>query len=579
MRKFLLGLLVGLLLAGLTVVIGAFSLVRLTDRTPALPGDATLLYKLEGDVPETAAADVPFPGLIPGQQNEISLLDHHQMLRRAATDSRVRAVLFMPRGVDAGWGKLGELRSALLAFKKSGKPLVAWLRNPGAREYYLATACDQVYFTREDLLNVKGIRAELTYVKRTLDKVGAEFEVEHAGRYKDAGDIFTRTEPSPETRQVMDSLLDNVYGHLIQTVASARKKSPQDVRALFDQGPFLADRAKAAGLVDGLLYEDEVMGLVARRLGQGELKKMALGDYHRASRAARLADGGKKVAVLVGEGGIVRESVSNGFSDEDGISSEGFRKAVQQVANDKDVSAVILRIDSPGGDAIASDEILRELKLLSRKKPMVVSMSDVAASGGYYMAITGDPILAYPNTVTGSIGVIYGKPNLRGTYEKLGLDTTLITRGRYAAIDSLSKPMTPDERTKLAEGVQAVYQSFLQRVAEGRRKPVSQIAPLAEGRVWMGSQARQNGLVDELGGLDRAVELVKQKAKMGKDERVRLVQYPQKRNFFEQVFSQQADARTDPRVRTLLSLFAPFEMRVWLAPGYKAALPYRIEFK
>ena len=564
MKKFLIGLVAGMLLAAIAGVVVFFAAVRLGERRPGVPDGATLFLRLEGELPEQPPVEVPFFGPPP----HATVRDTWEVLGRAAGDARIRALVLMPRSLGAGWAKLDELRQSILAFKKSGKPVYAFLRNPGTREYYAASAADRVYMPPEDFLDVKGLRAEVMFLRGGLDKLGVEVEIEHAGKYKDAGDMFTRTSMSPETREVLDLALDQIYGRLVATIAEARRKKPEEVQALIDQGPFVPTRAKAAGLVDGLLYEDEVLAEIKRRLGQRDLKKISHLDYLKAGRGGE----GRRIALVAAQGSILRGAAS-GLGDEDTIRSESFIKLLRQVGDDKSFRGVIVRVDSPGGDALASDDILREMKLLSRKKPLVVSFSDVAASGGYYIAMTGDPVVAYPETQTGSIGVIYGKLNLRRLYDKLGIRKDILIRGRFAAIDSDYQPLSPDGRGKLRESIDHVYRSFLARVAEGRKKKPEEIEPLAQGRVWMGAQARERGLVDALGGLDTAVQLVKQRAGMGKDEKVQLVAYPGRRGILDYLAARRAPAVFDERLARMLG---DFDLRLWTRGGLMRVMPYSI---
>ncbi len=561
MKKFLAGLAAGMLLAGIAIVVVSFTMVRLGERRPSVPDGATLFLRLEDSLPERPPMEIP----LFGPPARATVRDTWEALRAAAEDSRVRALVLMPRGVDAGWGKLDEVRQGIAAFKKSGKPVIAFLRNPGTREYYLATAAGQIYMPPEDFLEVKGLRAELMFLRGGLDKLGVEFEIEHAGKYKDAGDMFTRTSMTPETREVLNAILDQLYGRMVSTIAGARGKSPEEVRALIDQGPFTPPRAKAAGLVDDLLFEDQALDALKQRLGQKELKKITHLDYGRALRAD-----GKRIALIAGQGAILRGR-GTGFGEEDGIRSEDFIKLLRQAGEDKSIRGAIVRVDSPGGDALASDDILREMKLLSKKKPLVISMSDVAASGGYYIAMTGDPVLAYPDTVTGSIGVLYGKLNLRGLYDKLGIRKESITRGRFAALDSDYQPLGPEGRAKLRESIEHVYATFLARVAEGRKKQPEAVRPLAEGRVWMGEQAKERGLVDALGGLDAAVEMIRERAGIGKDEKVRLVAYPGRRGLLDYLASRQSPSFLEERAARLLE---GFDLRLWSGGGLMRVMPY-----
>lgn len=577
MKKFLIGLAAGFFLAILAGVVLLLMLARLAEPRPSVEEGSTLVLALSGGVPEKPPMVVPFPAF--EAKAPLTVRELWSAIRAAAEEPKIKALVLMPAGIKAGWGKLFELREALKAFKESGKPLVAYLRHPGAREYYLASVADQLYLSPEDMLDLKGLRVEAMYLRKTLDKLGVEVEIEHAGKYKDAGDVFTRDSMSPATREVLESILDEVYAHLVAAIAETRGMEEHQVRALLDQGPFLATQAKKNGLVDGLIYEDELFDRLKEKLEQDEIRKVSVKDYARYVAAQERAAGRPRIALLVGSGAILRGS-GDEFGDDGALWSRKFIRTIRRLREDETVRGVILRIDSPGGDAVASDEILRELRLLSEKKPLVVSMSDVAASGGYYIAMTGDPVVAYPGTFTGSIGVLYGKANLHGLYEKLGVRKEILKRGRFADIDSDYRPLGPEGRAKLRQGIEAVYASFLARVAEGRKRDVEEIRPLAEGRVWLGIQAKRNGLVDELGGLDRALELVKEKAGIAPDERVALVPYPARKTLWEVLFTPEVETLFDARVSVAL----PEDIRPFLGTlrllgrgGILRWMPYRVE--
>lgn len=559
MRKFLLGFVIGILFAGLAVVILGFALARFGSRRPvSVANNSTLVLQLEGDVPERAPVEFPLPFL--NQEQHLTVAETWQMLRNAAADSRIKALVLEPRGLSVGWAKLEEIRDDILAFKKSGKPVYAYLRSAGTHEYYLASAADRVFMSPEDELDVKGLRTELFFAKNTLDKLGVSLEFQHVGKYKDAPDMFTKTSSSPETREVINLLLDQLYGDFVNTIAQGRNKQAAEVRALIDTGPFVGKEALKGGLVDALAYEDEMYGQLQDRVKLGNLNKVAEHDYVRAPSAGQGLEGPTRIALLVGEGDITR-GATNDRGDGEGITAGGMVRLLRQVRDDSTIKGVILRIDSPGGDGIASDDILHEAKLLSQKKPTVISMSDLAASGGYFIAMTGDPVIAYPNTETGSIGVFFGKINLRALYDKIGLNKEIFTRGHFADIDSDYKPLDDTQRAKLQTELEVFYSGFVQRVADGRKRKYDQIEPLAQGRVWTGAQAKVNGLVDELGGLDRAVELVKQRAKIAASEKITLVAYPPRRNVLEMLLnretdltsigSQILDSRMEARVRAL----------------------------
>jgi protease-4 len=572
MKKFLLGVFVGLALAGLLVLGMVLAAVSAGEGPPSVRDGSTLVLALSGEIPERPPVRVPIPVI--EARRPFTVHQVWDLMRKAAADKRIKAVVLFPEDLGAGWAKLQEIRQALVEFRKSGKPLLAYLRSPGAREYYLATAAERIAMSREDLLDVKGLRAEVMFLKGTLDKLGVEFEIEHAGRYKDAGDMFTRSSMRPETREVLDAVLDQLFGDFVQAVAQGRSMEADRVRALVDEGPFLAVQAQARGLVDELAFEEEFFDRLKERLGQEELRKLSCRDYVRVPAGSLGLEGGSRIALVVAEGTIVRGE--DGLEEEGLLASRSFGRLLGQIREDDNIKGVILRINSPGGDAIASDEILREARRLAEKKPLVVSMSDSAASGGYFIAMTGSPVIAYPHTFTGSIGVLYGKVNLRGLYDKLGVRKELLTRGRFADLDSDYKPLSAAGREKLREGVEAIYASFLQVVAEGRKRPVEKIRPLAEGRVWLGAQARENGLVDELGGLDRAIELVKEKAGIAAGEKIRLVVYPRRRSLFDYLFRGAAETAIFRELRGRLQGLDP---RPLMRGGFLSLPPYLIEVR
>jgi protease IV len=286
--------------------------------------------------------------------------------------------------------------------------------------------------------------------------------------------------------------------------------------------------------------------------------------------------GRSRIALVVAEGDIVRGDPDDDGAEESALTSYGFDKLLREVANDSTIKGVVVRIDSPGGEVMASDEIWWQMNLLSKKKPMVISMSDLAASGGYYIAMTGDPVVAYPGTLTGSIGVVFGKANLHGLYDKLGVTKELLSRGRFADIDSDYQPMSAAAREKLRTAIDENYRSFVNKVAAARRRKFDEIEPLSQGRVWLGSQAKANGLVDELGGLDRAIEIVKEKAKIPKGEPITLVAYPPKRSVFDIMFGQSVESALESRLGGVLK---GWQLRLWARGGLMRLMPYTIEVR
>jgi protease IV len=580
MGKFLLGLLTGAILVVIVLVIGAFAVASLRAKPASIADGSTLILHLQGDIPESPGVDISSVSL-PFLQSRtpVTVENVWSMLRHAAADSRIKAVVFEPEATSPGWAKMQEIRADLEQFRKSGKPLIAYLKAPTAREYYMASACSKIYMSPVDLLDLKGIGFELMYFKNTLDKLGVHVDVEHAGKYKDYGDMFTRTSMSPETNEVMSSLADIIYGDLVNTIAKGRNKDAAAMRAIIDNGPFLAKQAKANGLVDELRYEDEAFGELKTTLRQSELKKITEQEYVNSPALGAAKD---KIAFVVADGTITRGSP--GSTSVSGLESETFDKMLGRVANDSTVKGVIVRIDSPGGEVAASDDMWRAMNELHKKKPTVISMSDDAASGGYYMAMSGDPLIAYPGTLTGSIGVVFGKPNLHGLYDKLGITKDYVSRGRFALIESDYTSLTDAERAKLREGIDSDYEDFLAKVAAARRKPVSAIEPIAQGRVWLGAQAKANGLVDELGGIDRALDMVKAKAGIPSGDQVNLALYPPKRSLFDLLLHPNPDADADAMLSgvglaPLKTAWHDASLRVWMRGGMLRMMPFTIQIR
>jgi protease-4 len=576
MKNFVIGLVVGIFVSGLTALILVFAVVKFVgsfgERPVSVADGSTLVFKLEGEVPEKSAPEIPLPMF--QEQTPMTVEQVWDTFRKAAADSRVKGILFEPRGLAMGWAKMQEIHDEILQFKKSGKPVVTYLRSPGAREYYLAAATDKIFLAPEDSLDLKGLRVEAVFIKNTFDKLGIHADVIHAGKYKDAGDMLTQTAMSPETHEVLDQILDQYYGNLVDTVAQGRKKQAEAVRAMIDQGPFMANEALANGLIDAFGYEDQAADDMKIRLKQNELTKLSAKAY---SKTPALSGGvSRRIALVVGEGEITRGS-GNSSSDDQGITAAGFTKLLKQVEDDSSIKGVIIRVDSPGGDGVASDDILHEAKILSKKKPVVISMSDLAASGGYFISMTGDPIVAYPNTLTGSIGVIFARMSLHGLYDKIGVNKQILKRGQFADLDSDYSPLTDEQHQKISAEIDAFYKGFVSRVADGRKKTFDQIEPLAQGRVWLGAQAKQNGLVDELGGLDRAVELVRQRAHIAATDRITLVPYPGKRSIFDVLFGRSDEAGA--LESKLEEVLGKLPVAALAKGGFLKVMPYSISVK
>ncbi len=560
MAKYFLGILSGVLLAFFGVIFVVFVIALASGGgsvKPSIEENTVLNVNLTGSVPERIATDFSLDFL--NSEPKPTLLGLRLALERAAEDDQIRALWLRCGGLNAGWANAQEIRWAIEKFRESGKPVIASMQIGGTLDYLAASAADEVYMAPQGFLDMKGLRAEVTFYKDMFEKIGVELEMENVGKYKSAVEPYSRTDMSDAFREVTNEMLDGIYSQLVGMLAESRGLDEDAVRAALDQGPFLPAEAERLALVEGLLYEDELEARLHKLLDVDEFNQVSLSAYMQSQDDLFGSSSENKIAVVYGVGSIMRGSSEHDpMFGIDVLGSDSFSKTLREVREDDDIDAVVLRINSPGGDAFASDTMWRDLRLLLEEKPVVVSMSDVAASGGYYMAMAeGAPVMAYPLTVTGSIGVFSGKLNLRGLYDKIGLTKEILTRGRFADIDTDYRSLDDSERQKLRDGIEAVYQTFVQKVADARGSSWDEIHEVAQGRVWLGTQALGNGLVDELGGFERAIALAMEQAEIDPDDDVQLLSYPAPKTFIEQimesnrlVFAPKAPAWLSDEMRT-----------------------------
>ena len=576
MVKYLLGVLSGFVLAILLALAILLVIVMVQSADPAIPSDAVLEIRLSGPVPEHIPTDFSLEFLESGTPP--TLLQIRNAFKKAAKDDRIRAIVLRCGGLSVGWGKAQEIRWAIEEFKESGKPVVAFLQVGSSLDYLVASAADQVFLTPEGLLDVKGLRAEVSFYKNTLQKLGVTAELFQSGKYKAAAEPWMRTSMSDEFREVLNSILDEVYGQFLQSIGSSRGKSVEELTVILNNGPFTPQQALEAGLVDDLHYEDEFFDALKEQLGLEDLQRLKLSRYRNVSMASLGLSGEHQIAVVYAVGSILRgTNETEPFFGADILGADSFSHTLRQVKDNGDIEAVVVRIDSPGGDAFASDQMWREMNRLSEEKPLVVSFSDAAASGGYYIAMANAPIVAYPGTMTGSIGIFYGKLNLRGLYDKIGISKEILTRGRFAAMDSDYRGFAPEERDKLRRELETLYRNFVQKVADAREREWDDIHQIAQGRVWMGSQAEANGLVDELGGFDRAIEMAKEAAGLEPSDKVKLVTYPTPKKFIDVLLDPDRFATRSPAVDRLRAYLAGIDS--WpalLQGGFLRIAPYSI---
>jgi protease IV len=525
-------------LIGMAVLVsftGLFLLFVLLSRGPQVPDGATLVLRPGGELQEA------MPGGVVEQlisRDAATVRGLIEGLRKAKRDPRIANVLLLPSAIESPfWGKVQELRDAIIDFRKSGKRVIAFLEYGGDREYYLASAADRVMLLPTSPLDLTGIASYEIFLRGTFDKLGAYPDFLHAGDYKTAVNQFTEKGFTPAHREMSESLNRDMYEQLVRDLAAARQKPEAEIRALFDQGPFSAQAALRAGLVDDLAYDDQIDDRMrALRYGSGELPRVDGLDYQRVTPGSVGIQPRSRIAVLYAVGTIV--SGRSGYDAGSGpvVGSDTLVEQIRRVRDDSSIRAIVLRIDSPGGSSVASDVIWRELMITRDQqpsRPLIASMSDLAASGGYYVAMPAQVIVAQPATLTGSIGVFMGKVAVGGTAEKAGITTETVKSGANADVYSPFTPFSPAQREKLGEYIADFYANFIEKAAASRHTTPERIDAVAQGRVWTGRQAREQGLVDTLGGLDTAVAIAKQRANIPADEDVELVAFPPQRSLYE----------------------------------------------
>jgi protease-4 len=460
------------------------------------PAPFVLRLRLPAPLPELGAA--PFLG---APEPALSLLEVLLVLRRAARDPDVAALLVRFEGPPGGLARCLSLRRAL-AEVAARKPVVAWAESLSAEELLAASAATKLLVPESGSVMLVGLRYEGVFLRDLLDKIGVAPEVVRVGAFKTAGETLTRASLSPEQREQLEALLDDHFAALVEGIADGRRLAPEEVRARVEAGPFTAPAAREAGLLDDCRYPDELPELLRQLApvlaGQDPLPWLDARVY----LALRALDTGwaplgrerPAVAYVVARGSIVRGRGRRG------VASDSYRRVLGRLEKEPRIAAVVLRVDSPGGEVVATDLLWRAVQQLGREKPVVASLGDVAASGGYYVAAAARAIVAEAASVTGSIGVVGGKLDLSGLYQRIGVGRDAVERGARAGLLSEARGFTPDERKALREGMEAAYERFVSKVAEGRALAPERVREAAGGRIWSGAAAQARGLVDALGG-------------------------------------------------------------------------------
>jgi len=538
-------------------------------RPPAVKAHSYLEIKLSGELQEKATADffMSFFGMRP----PLSMYDLWLNFQKAKRDNRIKVILLRLGYLQCGWAKIHELRDLVLDFRKTGKKVYATIEETidADKEYYLATACDRIIFHPSGLMFLNGIGGSIPFFKEGLDKLGIEYEWERIEKYKTAMNQFTEEGFTSAHKEMMESLYGETYSHYINQVAEARGKSEEEIKALLDYGFFQGPKAKEAGLVDDLFYEDELQDTL--QVNGKKISRISHERYLNIKPSSLGLYKGKKIALIYGMGTII-----TGEGMYQMMGSSTVARWIRQARNDQSIQAVVFRVDSPGGSSVGSDVIWREVSLTKKEKPVIVSMSDLAGSGGYWVAMSAHKIIAQPQTWTGSIGVYFGKPNLIKLYEKLGITSERFTFGDKADMFSTFRKWTSEERQIIENEIEWIYDQFLTKVAEGRNMTKDEVDKIGKGRVWTGNQAVKLGLVDELGGLSKAIDLAKELAGIPEPERVQLVVQPKKISFFDMIFGRKyikTNLDMNPWLEKTLSTLKLLEneriwalMPLWITP-------------
>merc|ERR1712176_418944 len=476
----------------------------------------TVLCMNVGDaVPESSGSDNPF-------RKDVTLPRVISNMKKAARDPRICGMYLKITPLSCGYGKIEELRRQIESFRASGKFTVAYFELGGMKEYMLASACEEVYMPPEAYFSLTGVVIENSFLRGVLEKIGIEPQVQRIGKYKSAGDQLLRKDMSDAQRTVSERLVESIYDNFVSCISKDKGKTPDEVEELLNSGPHKIKDLAEGGWLTSAKYLNEIEDLIKPRTGgpKDVLQSVGFSKYLTSTPETLFTKNAKHtVAVIRSSGAISRDS-----SGSNGISSASFIKSIKSVKKNKLVKAVVIRIDSPGGDALASDLMWNEIRELSKLKPVVASMVDVAASGGYYMSMACDKIVAEPLTLTGSIGVVTGKFNLEELNEKIGFNSEAVSKGKFAELNTSSRAFEDFEFEYFKAGAQKAYESFRDKAAFSRGKSKESMEEVAQGRVWTGEDAHGHGLVDHIGGFDKAVEVVKELAGIPLSDGVRLME-------------------------------------------------------
>jgi protease-4 len=558
------------------VVLAVFVIGRVRARGPAIQSGSFLLVDLEGEYVEGP----PQPLLERVLEEHKSFFELMTSLRKAAADERLAGVVVRIGPLDAGWAQARDIREALKAIRKDGKRVIAFIDNEGAAAnlgYYIASVANSVFLPpgAETMLN--GLSAHFVFLGGLWEKMDVSMEVQQIREYKSFGDTISRREMSAAHREMANWLLDDLNDEFLAAIADGRRIAVPEVMTTIDTCPAAATEYVEAGLADRAAFFDEML----MEIGGGRRAHVVReDDYHRVPAQSLGLSGGGKIAIIHAVGNIVGGESSRRGMVGGVVGSRSLVRAFRQATEDDSIKAIVFRIDSPGGSAAASDQVWHAARAAREKKPVIASLGNVAASGGYYMAVGADKIVAETGTLTGSIGVVLLKPNVSGLLTRFGIGSDTLGRGRYSRVLDLTKSMDKAELTLVKNQMDGIYRRFLDRVAQGRKMTVEEVDAIGGGRVWTGRQAKERGLVDEIGGIEAAIRLAAEQGGVEDPGRATIVHLPKPRSALAQLLSSYGATATTAIPAIVRDTMGPaLEVYSNLDPGIQALTGSIVEIR
>ncbi|MFP4290267.1 MAG: signal peptide peptidase SppA [Cyclobacteriaceae bacterium] len=579
-------------IVGLVVFFGLIIMVfaiigAASEQEVEVEANSVLRLELNKPIVERDTED-PFSSiLLPGTNGVIGLINLREAIKKAKNDENIKGIYLDAGMLTTGYGTMEEIRNDLLDFKESGKFIVSYSDIVGERGYYLNSVADEVYINPQGIIEFNGFAVEVTFIKNTLEKLGVEPQVFRVGDFKSAVEPLTRTSLSDSARLQTQEYLGNLYEVYLQGIAETRGLEVATLRNIADSMKVrFAGDAVQYGLATDTAYYDQVLNVIGEKLGleadengtidTDNINFISLKKYEQSLENEPDEYSRNRVAVIVATGNIV-----NGEGEGEVIGGETFAKEIRKARLDDNIKAIVIRINSAGGSALASDIMWREIQLAKEVKPVIASMSDVAASGGYYMAMGCDTIVAHPNTITGSIGILGVIPNVEELLNKIGVTTDVVQTGQFSDIYNLTGPLSEFEQQIIQNQIEEGYETFTRKAAAGRNMPLEQLLRVASGRVWSGVEAKDRNLIDVFGGLDQAIEIAVEKAKLEEgDYQVRY--YPKKKTFIEELIAELENQTSTYFLKRELGLTYPYVMKLKELEQYRgvqARMPFEIEIK